>query len=190
MKAATQEGLMAETFKEKLARWTDIAVAAKTFVIALVALVAALAALGSGFVYLNKVLNQIGVNREQTKASATILASNIDTVNKTAKQNHDDIVALNAYLVTLNEGQLDQALAPSASASRPLPPPIWPRLSRDAGVAAPPPASAGMPPLPYVASSAPPMATQEGNTKRRPPPQPGPPPPQIDPTKATDVFKP
>lgn len=178
---------MAETFKEKLARWTDIAVAAKAFVIALVALVAALAALGSGFVYLNKVLHQIGMNREQTKASAAILASSIDTVNKTAKQNHDDLVALNAYLLTLNEGQLDQALAPSASASRPPPPPIWPRLARDAGVAAPPPASAGMPPM---ASSAPPVTTQEGNTKRRPPPQPGPPPPQIDPTKATDVFKP
>jgi hypothetical protein len=178
---------MAETLKDRLKRWTELVTVARTFVIALVALVAALAALGSGVGYLNKVLHQIAVNKEQTKASAVILADDIDKVNKSVQQNHADIVALNEYILTLNETKIDQALAPaSAAVQAPKPPaPIWPRTGQDAGAAPPPPVATSVAPL---------ASSRDGDgipdTKRRKPPQPGPPPAPIDPTKATDVFTP
>jgi hypothetical protein len=180
---------MAETLRDKFKRWTELATTARTFVLALVALVAALAALGTGIVYLKDVLRQISVNKEQTKAGVMILAEDISKVNRAAQQNHDDLVAVNEYLLSLGEASISQAL-PEVAVSAPRP-----RLPMVAMPPPPPQHSSGpmaTAPTPGAASAAPPAptASQGTPTKRRPPPQPGPNPEFIDPNKATDVFKP
>jgi len=173
---------MAEKIKNWLKSWTELATVARAFVLALVALVAAVAVLLSGIAYLNKIMAQIDVNREQTKAGVTILAQDIDKIQKTAAQNHDDLVALNQYLLGLSEGQVDAALSGEPP---PVPPPILaPRLPRD--VRSTPPVT-GAPPMASAAPPAP-VASQEP-TKSRRPPTPGPKPEVVDPMKATDVFK-
>src|SRR5512137_1470709 len=152
---------MAETLKDKLKRWTELVTVARTFIIALVALVAALAALVSGVAYLNKVLHQIDVNHEQAKAGVTILAQDIDKIQKTAAQNHDDIVKLNDYLLSLSEVQVDAALSGQPP---PVPPPIpAPRTPQDAGTA---PVATGRPPMASAARPGP-VASQEPPKTRR-----------------------
>lgn len=177
---------MAEKIKIWLKRWTELATVARAFVLALVALVAAVAVLLSGIAYLNKIMAQIDVNREQTKAGVTILAQDIDKIQKTAAQNHDDLVALNQYLLGLSEVQVDAALSGQPP---PVPPAILaPRMPRD--VRSTPPAT-GTPPM---ASAAPPAPTgKDGDgipeTKRRKPPTPGPKPEPVDTKKAVDALK-
>lgn len=174
---------MAETFKEKLERWTKLVTAARAFVIALVALVAALAALVSGIAYLNKLVQEINVTRDQARAGVVLLGQDINTLQKTAQQNHDDIVKLNDYLLSLSETQVDAALSGSPP---PVPPPIAaPSRPVDArtDLAAPvgPPTTYATPPAP--------AASQEPPKSKKAPPAPGPKPEPVDGAKAAEVFK-
>ena len=158
-------------------RWTPVVKEARTFILALVALLTALAALITAFKY----VGQVAQHREETKTAVGILATDISTVQKTTQQNHDDIVALNEYLIALNEQQLDAAPASSPATPPKTPPPIWQKPAQDAGVA---PSATSV----AVIASSTPLIASASIPKRKPPPSPGPRPEAIDPMKANSVF--
>lgn len=174
-----------ETWKERFERWTRVATAARAFVLALVALIAALVALGTGVAYLTKVVNQIRQTHEQSKEGVAILASDLDKVSKASQQNHEDIVSLHEYILGMKEDEINAILS-----STPVDAGVSPPMHVGAGARYNPP-SVSVSSIAPTAHSAPVIVTYPDPTesKRRRPPTVGPKPEFVEPLKANEVFR-
>ena len=192
---AKPETKVTEWFK----KWTTVLKEARTFVIALVALVAAVAALGTAIKYAIDIGHQISLTRAQAKAGVASLSENVDTLSVQTRQNYENIAALREWMT-------DQQRDNEAYKNPPPPAPVLSSLrpvaskatvvasnaSKDGGLpvasALPTMSSSAVLPPPMV-SSVPPTAYSSQTLSTKALPDIGPKPEKIDTKRARDVFK-